>query len=498
VTASLEERRVLLLTALALAALTALRLAGLLALRVQLDFEEAQYWAWGQHFAWGYFSKPPLIGWIMGFSDAVCGGSEPCLRTPSVLLHAGTAWLVGAVAARLYGPGLRFWAALLFTLAPGVSFSTRLMTTDVPLLFFWALTLLALLRLAQRGRLSDAVLLGLAVGFGLLAKYAMAYFVGCALLWVATDREGRRALFSRNGMVALVVALLVFLPNLVWNVFHGLQTFAHTGDNIAGTGFQVSPLRALGFLAAQIGIAVPGVALLALFRVGGFGRTAATGSADRFLLAFFLPILVGMTAYGLFVRVNANWAAPAHVAMAACGVAVTTRLRFGRPLLAAGVVYGLAVQALLIAGDALADRLSLPFVPGREPYARQRGWAELAGSIAAEGQRLGVRGIAVEGRRDTALMTYYLRDTGWPVLTWPHGKRPSNHFEATVPLTSASPMPVLLVTECPATARYADAFGAVGPALAVVSPTGATSRRARTLVRLDKPRPVLPPLGGCE
>jgi len=240
-----------------LLALTALRVIGLHTSAVDLFFDEAQYWAWSRDLAFGYFSKPPLLAWIIAASDQLCGSGEACLRLVSPLFYLGTSLLVYAIADELYGKDTAFWSALTFALLTGVSFSTRIISTDVPLLFFWALALFAHLKLLAGPDWRWALALGVALGIGLLAKYAMIYFalgVACAA-WL--DRDAREVLRRPQTWVAFAVAGLILSPNIYWNVAHQFATLKHTGENITGAGLHFRPLEALVFLGSQFAVAGP-------------------------------------------------------------------------------------------------------------------------------------------------------------------------------------------------------------------------------------------------
>ena len=54
---------------------------------IPLHFDEAQYWSWSQEIAWGYFSKPPLLAWIIGANNYFCGDTEFCIRLPVPILY---------------------------------------------------------------------------------------------------------------------------------------------------------------------------------------------------------------------------------------------------------------------------------------------------------------------------------------------------------------------------------------------------------------------------
>src|SRR6266704_1480450 len=85
-----------------LAVLTLVRLIGLHFSIVDLYIDESQYWAWSREPAFGYFSKPPLLAWIIAAAEHVCSTSEACIRAPAPVFYFGTSLLVYAVAHHLY------------------------------------------------------------------------------------------------------------------------------------------------------------------------------------------------------------------------------------------------------------------------------------------------------------------------------------------------------------------------------------------------------------
>ena len=70
-----------------LLAILAVRIIALAVSHAELFFDEAQYWAWGQEPAFGYYTKPPLIAWIIGATTSLCGDAPFCVRLPSPLMH---------------------------------------------------------------------------------------------------------------------------------------------------------------------------------------------------------------------------------------------------------------------------------------------------------------------------------------------------------------------------------------------------------------------------
>jgi 4-amino-4-deoxy-L-arabinose transferase-like glycosyltransferase len=241
-------------------------------------------------------------------STEICGVSEFCVRLPSPLIHTATALLLFAVAARLYDARIGFWSALVYATLPGVSLSAGIISTDVPLLFFWALALYALVALIDDRGWWPAGLLGLARGFGLNAKYAMAYFLLCGALYLIATPERRWLLRDARLYTSLAIGLLLIAPNLVWNQLNGFATFAHTADNAKWTGSLFNPGNALEFIGAQFGVFGP-ILFGALLAITGRACRARLPAADPLVVAFALPVLVVVTAQALLSRAHANWAA---------------------------------------------------------------------------------------------------------------------------------------------------------------------------------------------
>lgn len=216
-------------------ALLALRLVALYAAKTDLVLDEAQYWTWSRELAFGYFSKPPMIAWVIRGISEICGNSEACVRSASPILYTIVSVVIFFTARALYDARVGFWSAIIFATLPGVSYSSLLITTDVPLILCWSIMLYAWVMLVKRQSLGYAILLGVAIGFGLLAKQAMLYVFLCISVHAAVSKEARDALRGGRGILAAAIALLLFAPNIIWNAQHGYPTVRHTERISAGS-----------------------------------------------------------------------------------------------------------------------------------------------------------------------------------------------------------------------------------------------------------------------
>lgn len=440
-------RRLVLLTL----GLTLLRLMVLFTTPLELYPDEAQYWLWSHDLAFGYFSKPPMLTWLIALTTGVSGDAEPWVRLSSPILHALTGLILFRVGQRLYDTRTAFWGGVLYLLMPAVQLSAGIASTDAPLLFFASLALWAYVALQDRPSARTALLAGLAMGGAFLSKYAALYLlIGVALhlLWA----PGSRAAWNPIRIVAAVFGfVLVAAPNLIWNAAHDFSTVTHTAAN---ADWRLSdlfhPLEALEFLVSQT--MVLGPVPLAVLLIGAVRITLSRLEApepDRLLLAFIAPPLVLVFVQALLSRANANWAAVAYAPAVILAAAWLLRWNARRWL-----VGGLAFQALVAvmvllfgAWPSLADRVGLG-----ASFKRVRGWETGAERIVNAAEAMGPGAvIATDDRFLYNSLAYYGRDRlarpGAPELTmWVREAHAQNQAEAADPLTPEQGRRVLMAS----------------------------------------------------
>jgi 4-amino-4-deoxy-L-arabinose transferase-like glycosyltransferase len=464
-------------------------LVGLKLSVVDLFIDEAQYWSWSQELALGYFSKPPLLAWIMAAAEHVCGDAEWCVRAPAPILYLATSLCAYGIGKTCYDETVACWAALIIGFGTGLVFSARIISTDVPLLLFWTLALLAYAKLWSGAGAGWAVVLGGTIGLGILSKYAMLYFLPAMVLAAVLSKRARLFLRRPACWLALGIAMIVVVPNVLWNLSNDLITFRQTGDLVIGEDFKVNLIRPLEFLAAQLAVLGPiafVVLVLACFQI----RTSP--EPDRMMVAFALPALALVSALAIWVHVYANWAAVSFVSAAVVTAAVLSRGK-RQVWLYASVLLGAVVQIALICGDAVADRVAVPFLAN--PYARTLGWRAYGLAAGQLAQRSGARTIVADNRGDVAALLYYWRDKPEQILSWRTTELP--HFDLTRGLTADAAEPILFVTACPDSARLRPFYANIEPLGPTIVPAGRNNVRGFAAFKLAGNLRPIEPLAPC-
>lgn len=395
-------------------AVTVARLVWLALGRADLYPDEAQYWLWSLHPALGYYSKPPLVAWLIAVTTALFGDDELAIRLAAPLLHFGTALVIYALARRLYDARTALWSAIAYATLPGVSASAVIISTDAPLLFCWAVALYAFIRARDEGGWRWWIAVGAAAGFGLLAKYAMAYWLLSALLFLLLFRDERRHV-SRF-LAAAALALLIYAPNFAWNAANSFVSYRHTSDNAALHGSLLHPGHFLEFFASQFAVFGP-IFLAVLIVVTVAGWRSFRDRRAALLASFALPTLAMMLVVSFLSRAQPNWSAPTFIS--ATVLVVAWLLARGRTGLVAASVALHVFAALVVFGAHDAAAAFGAQLPAKyDPLHRLRGWQPLGRTVSQMLIRHPGTILMSDDREDMAVLMYYVRPHPFDALKW--------------------------------------------------------------------------------
>jgi len=440
-----------------------LALARIIALAVSpvaLYADETQYWIWSREFDWGYFSKPPMIAWLIALSTGLLGDGDFAVRLPAPLLHSATAAFLFASAQRLWDARTGFWAAAVYLTLPAIWLSGLVISTDALLLCAWSAGLYALLRLRDGGGWITAAALGLAIGLGFLSKYAMIYFAVGLAIGIVVDPATRRALLSLRGVLAGAIALACLLPNLAWNAANDFATVSHTAANANWGGDLFHPAEMLEFLVEQIAVFGPLLFPLLLgLLIAGALRLRDVGTERLLLAAFIIPPILTVSLQAFISRAHANWAAGAYVAAT---LLVTAFLLSGpawrRIVLIGSIALHTAIGvgfSIMAASPALVEMANMD-----NATKRIRAWPETAAAIEAAAAEADYTYIVFDDRNIFHQTQRYAPSLEPRLRMWLRYSGPVNHAEDVWPLPETVDGPVLVVSHRPLEVpRLQDDFG---------------------------------------
>ncbi len=376
----------------AVAAIVALHLSTSGTLGFHTD--ELYYLDAGRHPAWGYVDFPPIVPLLARLETAILGVSPWTLRVLPSLLGGVLVALSGLYVRRL-GGSLRLQALALvigiaapFFLAANWVFQT--VTFDQ---VTWTVALYWFLCVVLDGRPRHWVYLGITLGIGLEVKFTIVGLIAGMAIAVLASPTLRRALRTPYPWVAAGIALLIWLPNLVWQAANDFPTLAYVTNHSGSGGGPLSYVTEIG---------VYMFFLLPLW-FGGLVSLLRSPQLRPVGIACVVPLV-------LFLFGGKSYYAAGTVPVAiAQGILALSRVR--RPRLRRSLHIAAVVAAVL--EFTIFFFIVVPVTPAsqlhaknldtiNEVFADSVGWPEVAHQVAAI-----YEGLPADQRRSTVIISAY-------------------------------------------------------------------------------------------
>ncbi len=313
--------------------------------------DELYFMACGDHLAWGYVDHPPLIAVVAKVSRWLLGDSLFAIRFFPAVAGALLVYLTGRIARQLGGGRFaQVLAAIAVIVVPVFLAFHNLLTMNAFEPLLWTLCAYAVIVIIKTERQPLWLAVGAIAGVALLNKYSVAFFGACLIAGLLLTPE-RRLLRSRWSLLGALVAVVILLPNLLWELAWGWPTVELMRN---AKLYQYQPVTPGEFLLGQLQIMHPFT--LPLWLAGlGFYLFAADGRRFRALgltfVIFFSVSLLG--------QAKTYYLAPIYPMLFAAGAVVTERFSQWRAwnwLKPATVVF-------LLIGGSITVPLVLPVLP---------------------------------------------------------------------------------------------------------------------------------------
>ena len=359
--------------------------------------DELYYLACAARLDWGYVDHPPLSVALLALNRALLGDSLPALRFLPAVAGAAVVFVTGLIARDLGGGRFaQALACLCALVAPIYLALSHFYSMNVFDVLLWTLGSWLVVRIMRLESPGLWPVLGVVVGLGLLNKLSMLWFVGGLGLGLLATRE-RRLLLTRGPALLALLATVLYLPHLLWQIRHGFPTleFMHNA-----TSHKMASVSVARFLGEQLLVMNPLTAMVWMSGLG-FALRGREGSLGRVLAVSYLAVFALLAASGTARAAYLSPAYPPLFALGALGIErVTSMGAFAR------LARITLVSLLALSGAALLP-LALPVLPvarfvsysaalGRSPRTEERkqmgelpqlfadmfGWPELAAEVA--------------------------------------------------------------------------------------------------------------------
>jgi hypothetical protein len=324
-------------------AFTVLRMA--VAPTFGLGTDEAHYVLYARFLDLSYFDHPPLVGWTHALFYYTLGTNEFLARLPAILLFIVTSFLcyrlVRSVSAKR--PALLAIVALNSSfLLSGLGLMLLPESLLLPITFALIFTVL---RLEYSPSIKNFIFLGLILGLAGLAKYTSILFVPAILIY-GLIKKRYDILLNPRILISAIVALVIILPVIYWNVHTDFISFRYQSSHVVG-GHMPNFAKFFQGLGAQFGAYSPPFFCLAFYGL----YQAFKSRSDALLLAAVIgsTILLFFLYSSLFKFALPHWSAVFYALFIPLGVAFLDQspIRMKRGILVFSIGFSIIVILLL-------------------------------------------------------------------------------------------------------------------------------------------------------
>jgi 4-amino-4-deoxy-L-arabinose transferase-like glycosyltransferase len=354
--------------------------------------DELYFLAASDHLAAGYVDFAPLIAWLAHASRVLLGDSLHAIRLMPALAFAAEVVLTGYLTRELGGKRWSiFLSCVSVLLAPVIlGNATRLAMNPLEPLFWMGCVYFLLLAL-NRHKPQLLLYCGVLLGFGLENKHSTIFFLAALVVGMLFSPE-RRLLTTKWFWLAAAIALLIALPNLLWQYQHHFPTLEDL-RNVKATHKNIE-LPPLAFIKQQIMMLNPITDLLWIPGLGFF-LFHREGRRFRFLGLTYLAFLAVMMA----LKGKDYYLAPIYPMLFAAGGVFWEKLTEARPRLR---WVRFALPAIVIAVCLVSVPLVLPILPPDKivPYM----------------EALGIKMSRTETTMTGLLPQHFADEFGWPEM----------------------------------------------------------------------------------
>lgn len=333
---------------------------------------------------WGYVDFPPLTPFIARIALTLVGPSIVGVRLFVALAQSIAMVLAGLIARELGGSR---WAQILAALAVAAAPSSLALSSFFGYVSFdylwWVLTAYLLVRMLKSEDPRWWLGIGAVIGLGMMTKYTMAFFVAGIVGGVLLT-DARKYLSSRWLWGGVALAVLIFLPNAIWQIQHNFISLDFLGS-IHERDMRIG--RTDSFLIDQVYLTANAFTI-PLWIAGLVYFFSSSGKRFRVVGWMYLITF----AIFLFVRGRGYYLSGAYPMLTSAGAVALDRWLDSRSASRARVARWVSVGVLVVSGLVFAA-LVLPLAPINSGWwniasgangelKEEIGWRELAQTVA--------------------------------------------------------------------------------------------------------------------
>lgn len=282
--------------------------------------QDAYYYLYSEHLALSYFDHPPMVAYMLKLFSLLFGKSVVAIKLTDFIVTLLSFLAFYRLSLFFLSKSKALKASLFYGTTILVTILSINTTPDVPLIFFWTISLIFIYKALYENSVLNWAIAGLLIGLTFISKYTGIFLLFGLFSFLILSEKHRKKIFSIKSIVLLLFFSLGIFPVVYWNYSNDWASFAFQTSGRAESieGFKIQPLLFLGNLATQMMLLIPFLfigMMTILFKMGRklIQTFKLPDEKNLFLMAFSLPLILFFFGVSLIYWVKLNWMMPGYV-----------------------------------------------------------------------------------------------------------------------------------------------------------------------------------------
>lgn len=217
--------------------------------RYGLHRDEFYYLACADHLAFGFVDHPPLSIIFLAVNRFLLGDSILALRLLPALAGAGMVFITGLIIRELGGKRFaQILGALSVIAVPTYLFNHTVYSMNAFDQLFWSILIFISIKIIKYENKKLWIWFGIVAGLGMQNKISIIFLV-CGLIVAFLVTSNRKYLFNKYFIISSIVAAVIFLPHIIWQIKFGWPTLEFINN---AKKYKIAAFTPWEFFLAQI------------------------------------------------------------------------------------------------------------------------------------------------------------------------------------------------------------------------------------------------------
>ncbi len=288
----------------------------IIAASLELANDESYYWLYSQNLKWNYFDHPPMVALLIRLFTAnlFLQNYVVFLRLGSIAACALSTWFIFKCISVLSSERAAWFGACLYNASfyTGITAGLFIMP-DSPQMIFWTFSLWMIAKITTDDKnWLSWILFGVSSGLCIMSKvHGIFIWIGLGLFILFYKRNW---LTNKKFYIALIIALIITSPILIWNIHYNFVTYSFQSERVVVSGFPLNWYDFVSDFLGQFIINNPINVLLIAVAFFSWYKYRLNRLAALSIYNFIgLPLALILLFISLYRQTLPHWSGPAYV-----------------------------------------------------------------------------------------------------------------------------------------------------------------------------------------